>query len=68
MATINVERPLKMPENYSFSQKGVNWKEYESDYLLRTDAVSSLYLHLDRRPRVSLSPSLLIILSTVEQS
>ena len=32
-------RPLKMPKNYDFSVRNVNWKEYERDYLLRTDAV-----------------------------
>jgi hypothetical protein len=43
---INVEqqvkksrRPLKMPKNYDFSVRNVDWKEYEKDYLLRTDAV-----------------------------
>jgi hypothetical protein len=39
METINVQRPLKMPENYDFSQRSVNWKEYDNDFLLRTDAV-----------------------------
>ena len=34
-----VERPLTMPENYDFSQRKINWKNYASDYLLRTDAV-----------------------------
>lgn len=38
-STPTEEKPLKMPENYSFSQRGVNWKNYASDYLLRTDAV-----------------------------
>jgi hypothetical protein len=33
------ERPLKMPENYDFSQRKVDWSKYKSDYLLRTDAV-----------------------------
>lgn len=32
-------RPLKMPKNYDFSVRNVNWKEYERDYILRTDAV-----------------------------
>jgi hypothetical protein len=32
-------RPLKMPENYDFSQRKVNWNTYKKDYLLRTDAV-----------------------------
>ena len=31
--------PLKKPENYDFSVKSVNWKKYDNDYLLRTDAV-----------------------------
>jgi hypothetical protein len=45
-ATIDMDRPLKMPENYDFSQRKVNWKSYEKDFLLRTDAVwekSKLY-------------------------
>ncbi len=33
------EKPLTMPENYDFSQRGVNWGGYKNDYLLRTDAV-----------------------------
>lgn len=40
------ELPLKMPENYDFSQRKVDWSKYKSDYLLRTDAVwekSKLY-------------------------
>lgn len=37
-ATIE-ERPLKMPENYNFSTRGVDWKKYERFFLLRTDAV-----------------------------
>jgi len=32
-------RPIKMPKNYDFSVRNVNWREYERDYLLRTDAV-----------------------------
>jgi hypothetical protein len=32
-------RPLKMPENYDFSQRKVDWNSYKKDYLLRTDAV-----------------------------
>ena len=35
----NSEMPLKKPENYDFSVKSVNWKKYDNDYLLRTDAV-----------------------------
>lgn len=33
------EKPLKMPENYDFSQRRVDWGRYKNDYLLRTDAV-----------------------------
>ena len=33
------KRPLKMPKNYDFSVRNVDWNQYESDYLLRTDAV-----------------------------
>ena len=32
-------RPLKMPKNYDFSVRNVDWNEYKSDYVLRTDAV-----------------------------
>lgn len=32
-------RPLKMPKDYDFSQRGVDWNEYDNDFLLRTDAV-----------------------------
>lgn len=32
-------RPLKMPKNYDFSVRNVNWDEYEKDYILRSDAV-----------------------------
>lgn len=32
-------RPLKMPKDYDFSVRNVDWKEYEKDFLLRTDAV-----------------------------
>ncbi|CAI2379034.1 unnamed protein product [Moneuplotes crassus] len=32
-------RPLKMPKNYDFKVRNVNWKEYKHDYILRTDAV-----------------------------
>lgn len=42
------ERPLKMPENYDFSQRKVDWGRYKNDYLLRTDAVwekSKLYAY-----------------------
>ena len=33
------ERPLKMPENYDFSVRNVNFKDYEKYFILRTDAV-----------------------------
>ena len=33
------KRPLKMPKNYDFSVRNVNWASYKRDYLLRTDAV-----------------------------
>ena len=33
------KRPLKMPKNYDFSVRNVDWKEYEKDFMLRTDAV-----------------------------
>ena len=33
------KRPLKMPKNYDFSVRNVKWREYENDYILRTDAV-----------------------------
>jgi hypothetical protein len=39
MTTITTELPLKMPEGYDFSQRKVDWKQYDQDYLLRTDAV-----------------------------
>jgi len=32
-------RPLKMPKNYDFSVRNINWNQYRNDYLLRTDAV-----------------------------
>ena len=32
-------RPLKMPKNYNFSVRNINWDEYRNDFLLRTDAV-----------------------------
>lgn len=34
-----IERPLKMPENYDFSTRKINWNNYKKEYLLRTDAV-----------------------------
>jgi len=33
------KRPVKMPKDYDFSVRNVNWKEYEDDFILRTDAV-----------------------------
>lgn len=39
MSAIEIERPLKMPENYDFSARKVNWATYKKDFLLRTDAV-----------------------------
>lgn len=47
-AQIEFERPFKMPENYDFSTRNVNWKKYDKEYLLRTDAVwekSKLYAY-----------------------
>lgn len=32
-------RPLKMPKNYDFGVRNVNWNDYKNDYILRTDAV-----------------------------
>lgn len=29
----------KMPAGYNFLTRGKNWKEYEKDFTLRTDAV-----------------------------
>lgn len=33
------QRPIKMPKNYDFSVRNVNWNSYKNDYILRTDAV-----------------------------
>ena len=33
------KRPLKMPKDYDFKTRSVNWKDYTYDFLLRTDAV-----------------------------
>ena len=33
------KRPLKMPKDYDFSVKNVNWNSYKKDFILRTDAV-----------------------------
>ena len=30
---------MKMPKDYDFSVRNVNWNEYKNDYILRTDAV-----------------------------
>ena len=32
-------RPLKMPKNYDFGVRNVDWSQYKNDYILRTDAV-----------------------------
>lgn len=32
-------RPLKMPKNYDFSVRNVDWSQYRKDFILRTDAV-----------------------------
>ena len=32
-------RPLKMPKNYDFSVRNVDWSQYKKDFILRTDAV-----------------------------
>ena len=32
-------KPLKMPKNYDFSVRNVDWKEYKNDFILRTDAI-----------------------------
>ena len=33
------KRPLKMPKDYDFSVRNVDWRQYKDDYILRTDAV-----------------------------
>ena len=33
------KRPLKMPKDYDFSVRNVDWRQYKDDYLLRTDAI-----------------------------
>jgi hypothetical protein len=33
------KRPLKMPKNYDFSVRNVDWRQYKKDFILRTDAV-----------------------------
>ena len=32
-------RPLRMPKDYDFSVRNIDWRQYKQDYLLRTDAV-----------------------------
>ena len=32
-------RPLEIPKGYDFSVRNVNWADYSSDFILRTDAV-----------------------------
>ena len=41
LAAINqkAKRPLKMPKNYDFSVRNVDWNQYKDDFILRTDAV-----------------------------
>ena len=36
---VKAKRPLKMPKSYDFSVRNVDWGQYKSDYILRTDAV-----------------------------
>ena len=36
---IKENRPLKMPKNYDFKVRNVDWDAYKNDFLLRTDAV-----------------------------
>ena len=33
------KRPIKMPKNYDWNVRNVDWSQYKDDYLLRTDAV-----------------------------
>jgi hypothetical protein len=33
------KRPIKMPKSYDFSVRNVDWRQYEKDFILRTDAV-----------------------------
>ena len=33
------KRPLKMPKDYDFSVRNVRWKDYDNEFILRTDAV-----------------------------
>jgi len=30
---------FKCPDDYDFSNKGVDWNKFKNDYILRTDAV-----------------------------
>lgn len=38
-AATKADRPLKMPKDYDFSVRDVNWADYKHDFILRTDAV-----------------------------
>ena len=41
-STLSVQkgsRPKKMPKNYDFSVRNVDFNQYRNDYILRTDAV-----------------------------
>jgi len=38
-APVKASRPLKMPKNYDFGVRNVNWNQYKNDFILRTDAV-----------------------------
>ena len=33
------KRPRKMPRGYDFSVRNVKWRDYDKDYILRSDAV-----------------------------
>ncbi len=39
MASFDIERTFKIPENYDFSARKVNLKDYKNNYIIRTDAV-----------------------------
>jgi hypothetical protein len=34
-----MEMQFKIPEDYYFSNKVIDWKNYKKDYILRNDAV-----------------------------
>jgi hypothetical protein len=38
-APVKAKRPLKMPKNYDFGVRNVDWNQYKDDFILRTDAV-----------------------------